>query len=207
MKVSEDPEKSTVPGRKAVYRLIDAEGENYWVLPAAAELLSLCGTTTGTPQTTCYKWSQRQVCEWQYDRPFRQKSCHTVIVYKLQWNNSLIYSFLCFLSRWWVPCSVLLFLIEFCCFFLNCLVCLFKCVWICSCKSIIGFCPFSSAGHPFLDVVYLAVESPPEAGLPLSCYPLGSNHAALSVTPARVTCLRQEVFSKGQVRMGRSLKH
>lgn len=27
MKISEDPEKSTVPGRKAVYRLIDAEGE------------------------------------------------------------------------------------------------------------------------------------------------------------------------------------
>lgn len=152
MKVSEDPEKSTVPGRKAVYRLIDPEGENYWVLPAAAELLSLCGTTTGTPQITCYKWSQRQVREWQYDRPFRQK-------------------------------------------------------WICSCKSIIGFCPFSSAGHPFLDVVCLAVESPPEAGLPLSCYPLGCNHTALSVTPARVTCLRQEVFSKGQVRMGRSLKH
>uniref|UniRef100_A0A669DHF9 Nicotinate phosphoribosyltransferase n=1 Tax=Oreochromis niloticus TaxID=8128 RepID=A0A669DHF9_ORENI len=47
-------------------------------------------------------------------------------------------------------------------------------------------------GHPFLDVVCLAVESPPEAGLPLSCYPLGCNHTALSVTPARVTCLRQE---------------
>lgn len=28
MKISEDPEKSTVPGRKAVYRLVDAEGEN-----------------------------------------------------------------------------------------------------------------------------------------------------------------------------------
>lgn len=54
-------------------------------------------------------------------------------------------------------------------------------------------------GHPFLDVVCLAVESPPEAGLPLSCYPLGCNHTALSVTPAQVTCLRQEVFSKGQV--------
>lgn len=28
MKISEDPEKSTVPGRKAVYRLLDAEGED-----------------------------------------------------------------------------------------------------------------------------------------------------------------------------------
>ncbi len=28
MKISEDPEKSTVPGRKNVYRLVDAEGEN-----------------------------------------------------------------------------------------------------------------------------------------------------------------------------------
>lgn len=28
MKISEDPEKSTVPGRKDVYRLVDAEGED-----------------------------------------------------------------------------------------------------------------------------------------------------------------------------------
>lgn len=28
MKISEDPEKSTVPGRKALYRLIDTEGED-----------------------------------------------------------------------------------------------------------------------------------------------------------------------------------
>lgn len=28
MKISEDPEKSTVPGRKEVYRIVDAEGEN-----------------------------------------------------------------------------------------------------------------------------------------------------------------------------------
>ena len=27
MKFSEDPEKSTVPGRKAVYRMLDTEGE------------------------------------------------------------------------------------------------------------------------------------------------------------------------------------
>lgn len=29
MKISEDPQKSTIPGRKKVYRLLDAEGENY----------------------------------------------------------------------------------------------------------------------------------------------------------------------------------
>lgn len=28
MKISEDPQKSTVPGRKSVYRLLDADGEN-----------------------------------------------------------------------------------------------------------------------------------------------------------------------------------
>ncbi|GAA6231555.1 nicotinate phosphoribosyltransferase isoform X1 [Lates japonicus] len=54
-------------------------------------------------------------------------------------------------------------------------------------------------GHPFLDLVCLAVESPPEAGVPLSCYPLGRDNSAVSITPAQVTCLRQEVFTKGQV--------
>ncbi|TKS75117.1 Nicotinate phosphoribosyltransferase [Collichthys lucidus] len=54
-------------------------------------------------------------------------------------------------------------------------------------------------GHPFLDLVCLAVESPPVAGVSLSCYPLGSDDSPASVTPAQVTCLRQEVFVKGQV--------
>ncbi|KAM7387772.1 hypothetical protein PAMP_023989 [Pampus punctatissimus] len=54
-------------------------------------------------------------------------------------------------------------------------------------------------GHPFLDLVSLAVEPAPEAGLPLSCYPLGCDDSSVSVTPAQVTCLRQEAFSKGQV--------
>ncbi|XP_040896140.1 nicotinate phosphoribosyltransferase isoform X1 [Toxotes jaculatrix] len=54
-------------------------------------------------------------------------------------------------------------------------------------------------GHPFLDLVCLEVESPPEAGVPLSCYPLGCDNSAVSITPAQVTCLRQEVFTKGQV--------
>ncbi|XP_069572952.1 nicotinate phosphoribosyltransferase isoform X2 [Brachyistius frenatus] len=54
-------------------------------------------------------------------------------------------------------------------------------------------------GHPFLDLLCLAADSPPEAGVLLSCFPLGCGDAATSVTPAQVTCLRQEVFSKGQV--------
>ncbi|KAM4549021.1 nicotinate phosphoribosyltransferase [Odontesthes bonariensis] len=54
-------------------------------------------------------------------------------------------------------------------------------------------------GHPFLDLLCLEVEPPPEAGRPLSCYPMGCNNSPASVTPAQVTCLRQEVFTKGQV--------
>lgn len=56
-------------------------------------------------------------------------------------------------------------------------------------------------GHPFLDLVCLAVEPAPESGVPLSCYPLASDNSPVSVTPAKVVCLRQEVFIKGQVRM------
>ncbi|XP_051233187.1 nicotinate phosphoribosyltransferase isoform X2 [Dicentrarchus labrax] len=54
-------------------------------------------------------------------------------------------------------------------------------------------------GHPFLDLQCLAVEPPPEAGVSLSCYPLGCDNSSVSVTPAQVVCLRQEVFTKGQV--------
>ncbi|XP_054645011.1 nicotinate phosphoribosyltransferase isoform X1 [Dunckerocampus dactyliophorus] len=54
-------------------------------------------------------------------------------------------------------------------------------------------------GHPFLDLLCLALESPPEAGRPLSCHPLGGGSTSLSVTPAQVICLRQEMFTKGQV--------
>lgn len=56
-----------------------------------------------------------------------------------------------------------------------------------------------SEGHPFLDLVSLAVEPPPQAGLPLSCFPLGCDGTSTSVTAAEVVCLRQEVFDKGQV--------
>nr|XP_020457566.1 nicotinate phosphoribosyltransferase [Monopterus albus] len=54
-------------------------------------------------------------------------------------------------------------------------------------------------GHPFLDLVSLAMETPPEAGVPLSCYPLGCDNSAVSVTPAQVISLCQEMFVKGQV--------
>ncbi|XP_060934845.1 nicotinate phosphoribosyltransferase [Limanda limanda] len=54
-------------------------------------------------------------------------------------------------------------------------------------------------GHPFLDLVCLEVEPPPEAGVPLSCFPLGSDDSSHSFTPAQVTCLRQEAFTMGQV--------
>ncbi|XP_076010550.1 nicotinate phosphoribosyltransferase [Genypterus blacodes] len=54
-------------------------------------------------------------------------------------------------------------------------------------------------GHPFLDLMCLEVEPAPEAGRPLSCYPLGRDDTSLTVTPAQVSCLRQEVFTKGQV--------
>ncbi|CAN9500765.1 unnamed protein product [Ophioblennius macclurei] len=56
-----------------------------------------------------------------------------------------------------------------------------------------------SEGHPYLDLVSLAVEPPPQARLPLSCFPLGCGGASTSVTAAEVVCLRQEVFAKGQV--------
>ncbi|XP_061594823.1 nicotinate phosphoribosyltransferase [Cololabis saira] len=54
-------------------------------------------------------------------------------------------------------------------------------------------------GHPFLDLLCLEAEPPPVAGRPLSCFPLGSDDSPASVTPAQVTCLRQDVFSQGQV--------
>ncbi|KAJ0032587.1 hypothetical protein NQD34_002668 [Periophthalmus magnuspinnatus] len=53
-------------------------------------------------------------------------------------------------------------------------------------------------GHPFLDVVCLAVEPPPKAGHPFHYY-LREEDASRCVTPAQVTCLRQEVFTKGQI--------
>ncbi|XP_078114456.1 nicotinate phosphoribosyltransferase isoform X1 [Sander vitreus] len=54
-------------------------------------------------------------------------------------------------------------------------------------------------GHPFLDLVCLAAEPPPEAGRSLNCYPLRCDDSRISVIPAHVACLRQDVFTKGQV--------
>uniref|UniRef100_A0A1A8RIH1 nicotinate phosphoribosyltransferase n=1 Tax=Nothobranchius rachovii TaxID=451742 RepID=A0A1A8RIH1_9TELE len=56
-----------------------------------------------------------------------------------------------------------------------------------------------SEGHPFLDLLCLKMEPPPEAGCPLTCYPLENGNSPASVTPAQVICLRQEVFSEGQI--------
>uniref|UniRef100_A0A3Q2P089 nicotinate phosphoribosyltransferase n=1 Tax=Fundulus heteroclitus TaxID=8078 RepID=A0A3Q2P089_FUNHE len=55
-------------------------------------------------------------------------------------------------------------------------------------------------GHPFLDLLCLKVEPPPEAGCTLTCYPLEGDNAPVSVTPAQVACLQKEVFLKGQVK-------
>ncbi|CAL8271226.1 unnamed protein product [Arctogadus glacialis] len=49
-----------------------------------------------------------------------------------------------------------------------------------------------------MDLLCLSEEPPPLAGQTLRCYPLGQE-AHLAVTPTQVTCLRQEVFAKGQI--------
>lgn len=45
----------------------------------------------------------------------------------------------------------------------------------------------------------MEAEPPPEAGRQLKYFPLGCGDSPASVTPAQVSCLRQEVFLKGQV--------
>ncbi|CAL8255272.1 unnamed protein product [Merluccius merluccius] len=55
-----------------------------------------------------------------------------------------------------------------------------------------------SEGQPQLDLLCLSEEPPPQPGQTLGCFPLGQE-ARLAVTPAQVTCLRQEVFAKGQI--------
>lgn len=112
MKISEDPEKSTVPGRKQVYRLMDADGGT------SSSLRCLIPTNKSFDLAKMWK------------RP---------------------------------------------------------------------------TGRPFLDLLCLAGEAPPEPGVPLSCFPLGSGHASHSVTPAQVRRLRQDAFVDGQVRRKRGL--
>lgn len=38
MKLSEDPEKSTLPGRKAIYRLLDTDGQDPFQPPYCCNL-------------------------------------------------------------------------------------------------------------------------------------------------------------------------
>ncbi|XP_066533453.1 nicotinate phosphoribosyltransferase [Hoplias malabaricus] len=56
-------------------------------------------------------------------------------------------------------------------------------------------------GHPQVDFICLAEEPAPEAGVTLSCYPLGLDKALQSITPGQVTSLRSEVFSHGEITM------
>ncbi|XP_064190288.1 nicotinate phosphoribosyltransferase isoform X1 [Anguilla rostrata] len=54
-------------------------------------------------------------------------------------------------------------------------------------------------GHPFLDLLCLSEEPPPQAGVALRCHPLGGDQDVATVTASQVTRLRQEVFSQGQI--------
>ncbi|KAM4628920.1 nicotinate phosphoribosyltransferase isoform 1-T1 [Polymixia lowei] len=54
-------------------------------------------------------------------------------------------------------------------------------------------------GHPSLDLLCLAEEPAPKAGLTVRCYPLGQDDTCHSISPVQVTCLRQEAFIKGQI--------
>ncbi|XP_067274345.1 nicotinate phosphoribosyltransferase isoform X2 [Pseudorasbora parva] len=53
--------------------------------------------------------------------------------------------------------------------------------------------------HPQMDLVCLAEEPAPKAGVSLNCYPLGQDRTVQSITPAQVTRLRLDVFSRGQI--------
>ncbi|KAJ8389026.1 hypothetical protein AAFF_G00124230 [Aldrovandia affinis] len=58
-----------------------------------------------------------------------------------------------------------------------------------------------SQGHPFLDLLCLCEESPPQVGVAIRCHPLGQGQeaGAVTVTPAQVASLRQDVFTQGQI--------
>lgn len=55
-----------------------------------------------------------------------------------------------------------------------------------------------SEGRPQMDLLCLSEEPPPQAGQTLGCFPMGQD-ARLVVTPTQVTCLRLEMFAKGQI--------
>uniref|UniRef100_A0A8C1T5B5 Nicotinate phosphoribosyltransferase n=1 Tax=Cyprinus carpio TaxID=7962 RepID=A0A8C1T5B5_CYPCA len=54
-------------------------------------------------------------------------------------------------------------------------------------------------GHPQMDLICLSEEAAPEAGVSLTCFPLGLNKTLQTVTPAQVTSLRLDVFTCGQI--------
>ncbi|KAJ8364785.1 hypothetical protein SKAU_G00136160 [Synaphobranchus kaupii] len=54
-------------------------------------------------------------------------------------------------------------------------------------------------GHPFLDLLCLCEEPPPQAGVALRCHPLVGAQDIVTVTASRVARLREEVFSQGQI--------
>ncbi|XP_066572252.1 nicotinate phosphoribosyltransferase [Amia ocellicauda] len=58
---------------------------------------------------------------------------------------------------------------------------------------------YSPEGHPFVDLLCLWGEGPPQSGLGLRCHPLGGGQGVLTVTPTRVEELLQDCFTQGQV--------
>lgn len=54
-------------------------------------------------------------------------------------------------------------------------------------------------GRPCVDLLCLADEPAPKAGVAVRCHPLGRDKTLQSVTATRVTRLRLDVFTKGQI--------
>ncbi|XP_064791915.1 nicotinate phosphoribosyltransferase isoform X2 [Oncorhynchus masou masou] len=54
-------------------------------------------------------------------------------------------------------------------------------------------------GHPFLDLLCLCEEPAPKACVEVRCHPVVGNKTCQSITPSQVSCLRLEVYTKGQI--------
>nr|XP_023860003.1 nicotinate phosphoribosyltransferase [Salvelinus alpinus] len=54
-------------------------------------------------------------------------------------------------------------------------------------------------GHPFLDLLCLCEEPAPKACVAVRCHPVVGNNTCQSITPSQVSCLRLEVYTKGQI--------
>uniref|UniRef100_A0A4W5R1Q9 Nicotinate phosphoribosyltransferase n=1 Tax=Hucho hucho TaxID=62062 RepID=A0A4W5R1Q9_9TELE len=54
-------------------------------------------------------------------------------------------------------------------------------------------------GHPFLDLLCLCEEPAPKACVAVRCHPVVGNKTCQSITPAQVSCLRLDVYTKGQI--------